>query len=128
MAEGVDLVAAGEMDAVDLVDDVAQQVAVDHPVDRAFEDRGDDVAPVAAVGALQAAQIGEQAGAFRAVGADGFFVVDEGDQFVAGDAVWLRSPVAPAVRRFEGRAKALAGHLGFLLRESAPCRRGTSGT
>ena len=65
MAEGVDLVAAGEVDAVDLVDHVAQQVAVDHPVDRAVEDRGDDIAPVAAVGALQAAQIGEQAGPLR---------------------------------------------------------------
>ena len=65
------------MDAVDLVDHVAQQVAADHAVDRAAEDRGDDVAPVAAVGALQAAQIGEQARTLRAVGPDGFFVVDE---------------------------------------------------
>ena len=39
MAEGVDLVAAGEVDAADLVDHVAQQVAVDHAVDRAFETR-----------------------------------------------------------------------------------------
>ena len=128
MAEGVDLVAAGEVDVVDLVDHVAQQIAVDHPVDRAFEDRGDHVAPVAAVGALQAAQIGEEAGAFGAVGPDGFFVVHEGDQFVAGDAVGFRGPVAPAVGRFERGTKALAAHLGFLLRESAPCRRGTSGT
>ena len=33
MAEGVDLLGGGEVDAVDLVDDVAQQVAVDHAVD-----------------------------------------------------------------------------------------------
>ena len=65
MAEGVNLVAAGEVNVADFVDHVAQQVAVDHPVDRAFENRGDDVAPVAAVGALQAAQIGEQTRAFR---------------------------------------------------------------
>ena len=52
MAEGVDLVAAGEVDAADLIDHVAQQITVDHPVDRAFENRGDDIAPVAAVGAL----------------------------------------------------------------------------
>ena len=77
MAERVDLVAAGEVDVADLVDHVAQQVTVDHPVDRAFEDRGDDIAPVAAVGALQAAQIGEQSRPFLAVGPDGFFVVDE---------------------------------------------------
>ena len=49
MAEGVDFVAAGEVDVIDLVDHVAEQVAVDHAVDRAFEDRGDDVAPVAAL-------------------------------------------------------------------------------
>ena len=63
MAEGVDLVAAGEMDVADFVDHVAEQIAVDHPVDGAFENRGDDVAPVAAVGALQAAQVGEETGA-----------------------------------------------------------------
>ena len=37
MAKGVDLVAAGEVNIADLIDHVAQQVAVDHPVDRAFE-------------------------------------------------------------------------------------------
>ena len=111
MAEGVDLVAAGEVDVADLVDHVAQQVAVDHPVDRASEHGGDDVAPVAAVGALQAAQVGEQPGAFLAVGPDGFFVVDEGDQLVAGDAVLLRRPVAPAVGRLDRRAEAFARHL-----------------
>ena len=35
VTEGVDLVAAGEVNAVDLVDHVSQQVAVDHPVDGA---------------------------------------------------------------------------------------------
>ncbi len=77
MAEGVDLVAAGEVNVADLIDHVAQQVAVDHPVDRAFEHRGDDIAPVAAVGALQTAQIGEQSGTFLAVRPDGFLVVHE---------------------------------------------------
>jgi hypothetical protein len=42
------------MDVVDFVDHVAQQVAIDHPVDRAFEDGGDYIAPVAAVGTLEA--------------------------------------------------------------------------
>ncbi len=54
MAKSVNLVAAGEVNAVDLVDHVAQQITVDHPVDGAFENRGDDIAPVAAIGALQA--------------------------------------------------------------------------
>ena len=52
MAEGVDLVAAGEVNVADFVDHVAEQIAVDHAVDGAFEDRGDHIAPVAAVGAL----------------------------------------------------------------------------
>ena len=52
--------ARGEVDAADLVDHVAQEIAVDHPVDRALENGGDDIAPVAAVGAAEAAQIGEQ--------------------------------------------------------------------
>jgi hypothetical protein len=52
MAQGVDLITAGEMNVAHLVDHVAQQVAVDHPIDRAFENRGDDVASVAAVGTL----------------------------------------------------------------------------
>ena len=34
VAERVDFVGRGEVDAVDLVDDVAQQIAADHPVDR----------------------------------------------------------------------------------------------
>jgi hypothetical protein len=55
MAEGVNLVAAGEVDIADLIDHVAQKVAIDHPVDRAFKNGGDHVAPVAAMGALQAA-------------------------------------------------------------------------
>src|SRR6266508_1947946 len=52
MAERVDLVATGEVDVTDLIDHVAEQVAVDHPVDRAFENSRDNVAPVAAVGAV----------------------------------------------------------------------------
>src|SRR5437773_3618539 len=34
MAERVNLVAAGEVNVADFVDHVAQQIAVDHPVDR----------------------------------------------------------------------------------------------
>ena len=95
---------ASEVDAVDLVDDVAQQVAADHAVDDAPEHGGDDVAPVAAVGALQAAQVGEEARALGAVGADGFLLVDEGEQFVAGDAVgrWRPSRASGRAARWPG--------------------------
>ena len=42
------------------------------------------------------------------------------DQFVAGDAVLLRRPVAPAIRRLDGRAELLAGELRLVLARSAP--------
>ena len=87
MSERVDLVAAGEVDVADLVDHVAQQVAVDHPVDRAFEDRGDNVAPVATVGTLQAPQICKQTRSLLAIRSDSFFVVHEAYQLVARDAI-----------------------------------------
>src|SRR6266498_5162646 len=54
MAEGMDLFARGKMNLIDLVNDVPQEVAIDHPIHGALEDRGDDVMPVTAVGALQA--------------------------------------------------------------------------
>ena len=60
----MDFAGGCEVDAVDFVDHVAQEVAVDHAVDGAFEDSGDYVAAVAAVGALQAAEVGEEAGPF----------------------------------------------------------------
>ena len=103
------------MDAVQLVDDVAQEVTADHPVLHALEHGGDDIAPVVAVGAGEGAQVAEQAGALFAVGAGGFLVVDEGEQFVAGDAVGLGGPVAPAVRRFDGGLELLPGELGLAL-------------
>jgi hypothetical protein len=115
MAESMYLFATGEVDVADFVDHVAQQITVDHPVDRAFEHRGDNIAPVTAVGALQAAKIGEQAGAFLAVKSDCFFIVHKGYQFIACDSVGFRRPVTPAIWRFERRTKALAAHLRFLL-------------
>ena len=111
-AEGVELVAGGEMDAGDLVDDVAQEVAADHAVLDALEDRGDDVAAVVAVGTSEGAQILEQAGAALAVGADGFIVVDEADEVLAGDAVGLGGPIAPAIGRLDGGLELIAGELG----------------
>ena len=84
-------------------------------VDRAFEYRGDDIAPVAAVRTLQAAEISKQPGSFLAVGPHRFFVVDETDQLVTGDAVLFRRPVAPTIRRFQRGTEAFAAHPRFLL-------------
>lgn len=99
------------MDAVYSIDDIAQEIAVDHAVDRAAKDRDDHVTAITAVDALQAEKAGEQAGTFLAVGADGFIVVHKLDQLIAGDAVGLGGPVAPAIGRFDGGAEALAGQL-----------------
>jgi hypothetical protein len=63
--EGVDFFAGAEVDAVDLVDDVAQQVAADHAVLHALEDVGDDLALAAFFAAGQAAQIGRRTGPGR---------------------------------------------------------------
>ena len=91
------------MDAVHLVDDVAQQVAALHAVVDAAEDGGDHVAAVVAVGAGELAQVGEEARTTGAVGPGALVLIDEGEQLVAGDAVGPRRPVAPAVGRFDGR-------------------------
>jgi len=110
----MDFVAAGEMDVVDFVDHVTKQITVDHAVNGAFENGRDNIAPVAAVGALEAPQIGEETGAFVSVRADGLLVVYKGDQLVAGYALRFSGPVAPTVGRFESQTKALTAHLAFL--------------
>jgi hypothetical protein len=115
-AERVQFVAGGEVDAVDLVQQVAQQIAVDHPVLHALEHGGDHVAAFVAMGGREAAQVGEQPGTLCPIRAGGVLVlVDVGEQFVARDAVGLRCPVAPAVGRFDCCAERLAGHGGFVL-------------
>ena len=83
----MDFLGGVEVDAVDEVHHVAQQVAAFHAVDDAGKDGGDHVAAVVAVGPLESLEVGEQAGAFGAAGANGLFVVDEGEQFGAGNAV-----------------------------------------
>jgi hypothetical protein len=102
------------VDTVDLVDDVAQQVAADHAVLHALEDVGDHLALAAFFAfAGQAAQIGEQTLAATAIGTHCLFLVDEGQQFVAGDAILPGCPVAPAVRCFNDGLVGLAVEFGF---------------
>lgn len=111
----MDLVTAGEVDVADFVDHVAQQVAVDHAVDGPFEHRGDHIAPVAAIGALQAAQIGEKSRPFLSIRPDSFLVIHEADQLITSDTVLFRRPVAPAIGRLQRRPKTFVGHPRFLL-------------
>ena len=76
-AQRVQLVAGGEMNAAELVDDIAQQVAADHPVLHALEHGGDHVAPVVAVGTRQCAQVTEETRAFLAARQRSLLIVDK---------------------------------------------------
>ncbi len=106
------------MDAVDLVDDVAQKVAVDHTVDGSAKDSGDDVAPIVDIGSLQVTQVGKESRTACAIGSYGFFVVDEGNEVITCEhGVGVVGPIAPAVRRFDGRLEAFARDGGFILAE-----------
>src|SRR5439155_26560976 len=99
----------------EFVDDVAQQVAADHPVLHTAKNGRDDLAPVVTVRTGQCAKIAEKASAFLAVGQSGFFVIDEDEEFVARDAVGFGSPIPPAVRRFDGGLELFGGELGLAL-------------
>ena len=109
MAQGEHLLLRQEVDAVHLVDHVAQQVAGDHVVRDAGEHGRDHLAPPAvSVAAAKPAQVGEQPRSLLAVREHGLFLVDERQEFRAGDAVFLGRPVAPAVRLVDGGAVLLA--------------------
>ena len=105
-----------EVNPADLVDDVSQEVAVHHPVHGASEDRGDHIAPVPAARALQLPEVGEEPWARFSVRPNRGLLVHEGNELVAGDSIFLRCPVAPAVRCGDRRAvlTALEGCLLFL--------------
>ncbi len=109
------LLGRGEVDAAHLVEDVAQQIPALHPAIDALEDGGDHLAAVVAVGAGEAPQVGKQAGTAPAVRADSLVAVDKGQQLVAGDALRVGGPVAPAVGRLDGRAERLARERGLVV-------------
>src|SRR5712692_5764175 len=104
VSEGMYLFRRGEVNAVDLVDDVAQQVAIDHAVDDAAKDSGDYIAPVAPSGPLQVAQVGEESGTTCTIGPHGLFVVDKSNQLIACQhIVIVVGPIAPAVGSLDCR-------------------------
>ena len=108
-AQGMELARGGEVDPGDLVDHVAQEIAADHAVLDAGKDGGDHVAAVVAVGAGEPAKVGEKPRTARAVGPGALLLVDEGEQFVAGDSLGTGGPVTPAVGWFDGRSESLSG-------------------
>ncbi len=102
------------MYAADLVDHVPQKVAALHAVIDAAEHGCDYVAAVVAVGACELAQIGEEPRSFASVGPNSLVLVDESQQLVAGDALRVGGPVAPAVGWLDGRPELLAGECRLL--------------
>lgn len=104
-----------EMNARDLVDHIAQQVADLHPVVHDLEDGGNHVAAVVAARVRQRAQVAEQPRPALPVRPRGFLGVDEGKQLVARDPVRLRRPIAPAIRLLHRRLELLPGQLRLLL-------------
>ena len=50
-----------------------------------------------------------------AVGPSGFLVVDKSEEFIAGDALRIGDPIAPAVGRFDPGLEFSPGELGVLL-------------
>ena len=117
----VQLIAGGEMDAVEFVDDIAQQITANHAVLHTFEHGGDDITPVVTVGTGKRAQVTEQARPALGFAVNwplwhhSFLVVDEGEQFIAGDAIGLSGPISPAIGWFDSGLELFRGELGLAL-------------
>jgi hypothetical protein len=95
-----------------LVDDIPQKVAVLHPILDAAEHRRNYVAAIAAVRALEAAEICKEARPPRTIGTHRFVIVDEGNELVPSDPALLSCPIAPAVGRRDRRLERHALELG----------------
>ncbi len=100
VVELVTLALAVEVDGVQLIDDLAQQVAAFHVVVGVFKHAAHHVAARVAPGIP--AQILERAKEI---------VVDKAEQAVAGEAFRVCGPVAPAQRLGDGALVAVAGEL-----------------
>jgi hypothetical protein len=90
-----------------------------HPVLHPAKHRGDHVAPIVAIGTGELAQITKEAlaslgGTPQGVGQHSLFVVDKGQKFIARDALRICRPIAPAIRRFDGRLELLPRELRLL--------------
>ena len=102
VAEEVAVVGGVEVDAVDLVDDLAHQRAVLHVVVGVLEDLADERADLAP-GTVQGLELGQEG------------VVDEVEQGFAGHAFFIVGPRRPAEMLRQGRLVIVAGDFEFLL-------------
>ena len=105
-AEDVAVFAVVEVEAVELVDDLAHGVAGLHVVVQAFKHLADDSGALWGGGGLERLQVGEQT-----VGG----VVDEKEEFFAGDALGIRRPAAPLEFFRDDGLVALADEFEFLV-------------
>src|SRR6266536_6620537 len=103
------------MNPGNLVDYISQQVAVNHSVDRAFENCRDYVTPIAAFAPCEAPQISEESGASCLVGQNSFFIIHKRHQLIASDTGGICSPIAPAIRRINCALELLSSERGFRL-------------
>jgi hypothetical protein len=85
------------MDAVDEIDDISEKVAANHPVDDAAENGGDHIPASIAISTLERTEISKKARPSLAIGSHGLLLVDEGNEFIAGDAVVLSGPISPTI-------------------------------
>ena len=97
-----------EVNRVDLVDDVTQEVTVDHSIHGPFEHYCYHISSVAAVGPLESTKVGKQPLPFLTIGSPCFFVVDERNQLVACDTVFAGRPISPSVRLLNRRLESLS--------------------
>jgi len=81
----------------------------------ALENRGNHIPAIIAIGTGQRAQITKQPIALLAVRQRRFLIIDEGQKFIARDAVRHGSPIPPPIRRFDSRLEFLPSQLGLPL-------------
>src|SRR5688572_22051366 len=103
------------MNASHLVDDVAEQVAAFPAVIDATKDSRNHVATVLAVWTGQTAQVGKQTWSTFSIWKGRFILIDEREQFIAGYALRVGSPVTPAIWRLDCRTKFLTRQLRLVL-------------
>ena len=101
------------MDAVNFIDNITQQITVDHTVLYAMEDGGDNITPVTPIDTLQIFQVSKQAGASACIRAYGFIVIDKGNQLITGNATLYCCPVTPTVGWLDSRLETPAFQGGF---------------
>jgi hypothetical protein len=105
-AEDMAVVGVVEVEAVELVDDLPHLVAGLHVVVRAVEDLTDKHCTLRRVRGFELAEVGEEA-----VGG----VVDEEDEFIAGDALGIGGPVPPLELLRDNGLVAVAEEFEFLV-------------